>query len=317
MKEKVFLSVIICILLLAGCQGIKEAGDKKSEYSVFYLNTAGNQIESVGYDPVNQDTRKLVEEYLEQLINAPIESGLQSALPKDVNLLSYGVENNRLFLYFDKSYSLMDTTREVLARAAMVRTFVQIPKIECISIYVEDAPLQDAKGNYVGIMTADSFVENVGRQINNFVEQNIVLYFATEDGKNLVEVEEDVYTTSNVSSEKLVLLHLMESNPEKGYISAIPAGTNLLSVSTLDGVCFVNFDSGFLEQNYAVSEQVVLYSIVNSLCELPNVSRVQISVNGETQLVYREECALDELYERNLDLITTLELEETEEETDD
>ena len=45
----------------------------------------------------------------------------------------------------------------------------------------------------------------------------------------------------------------------------------------------------------------MLYSIVNSLSELPTISKVQISVNGDTNSVYRDKFRLDELYERNLD----------------
>ena len=61
-----------------------------------------------------------------------------------------------------------------------------------------------------------------------------------------------------------------------------------MSVSVLDGVCFVNLDNGFLTQNFEIAEGVVIYSIVNSLAELPNINKVQLSVNGDTSSVYRE-----------------------------
>ena len=32
--------------------------------------------------------------------------------------------------------------------------------------------------------------------------------------------------------------------------AAIPFGTNLVSVSVMDGVCLVNLDEGFLAQNF-------------------------------------------------------------------
>ena len=83
--------------------------------------------------------------------------------------------------------------------------------------------------------------------------------------------------------------------------SAIPDGTKLLGVSVLDGVCFVNFSEGFLNQNYEIAEPVVIYSIVNSLAELSNVNKVQISINGDSNQVYREKMELSVMYERNLD----------------
>ena len=49
----------------------------------------------------------------------------------------------------------------------------------------------------------------------------------------------------------------------------------------------------------------LIYSIVNSLVELSNVNKVQIAVNGKTDIVFRETFNLVNLYERNLELIKT------------
>ena len=68
-------------------------------------------------------------------------------------------------------------------------------------------------------------------------------------------------------------------------------------------VGFVNLNEGFLNQNYEVAEPVVIYSIVNSLAELANINKVQISVNGDSQGVYREKLELNTVYERNLDYL--------------
>ena len=56
-------------------------------------------------------------------------------------------------------------------------------------------------------------------------------------------------------------------------------------------------------QGYDVTEAVPVYSIVNSLTGLPGISRVQILINGETDLVYRESIRFDTIFERNLDLV--------------
>ena len=60
-----------------------------------------------------------------------------------------------------------------------------------------------------------------------------------------------------------------------------------------------------MKQLYNVTADVVIYSIANSLVELPNVNKVQIAVNGKTDIVYRETFNLSNLYERNLDLVKT------------
>ena len=65
----------------------------------------------------------------------------------------------------------------------------------------------------------------------------------------------------------------------------------------------MNLNESFVNQNYDIDESVVIYSIVNSLTELDEVDYVQISVNGDTSGVYREELSLDTLYEKNLQLV--------------
>ena len=42
---------------------------------------------------------------------------------------------------------------------------------------------------------------------------------------------------------------------------------------------------------------------MDSLTELSGIVKVQILVNGETNLVYKESMRLDTIYERNLDII--------------
>ena len=67
----------------------------------------------------------------------------------------------------------------------------------------------------------------------------------------------------------------------------------------------MNFDENFLNQIYNVSTDVAIYSVVNSLAELTSVNKVQISINGETNLMYRESVSLSTVFERNLSLVTT------------
>ncbi len=77
----------------------------------------------------------------------------------------------------------------------------------------------------------------------------------------------------------------------------------MVSVSIKDGICYVNLDQNFLTQVYNVTSEVTIYSITNSLIELGGVNQVQIMVEGESNLMYREKISLDTLFERNLELI--------------
>ena len=308
-KNKLSIILILTLILSSvatGCSRNESANLESGERCIYYLNNTGSGLVGVPFNEKAENTDEMIVECMKALMKDPEGEEYRedsSVFTEDVVFKDYVLEGNQLSLYFDEGYYDIDVKREILLRAAVVKSLVQIPDVQCVAFFVADAPLKDAKERFVGVMTEDSFVENVGRQNNSVVSLKITLYYASSDGKNLVPVEKEVYTTANISSEKLVLQHLMENPGIPGMQSPIPSVSTLLSVSTLDGTCLVNLDSGFLEQNYKINEDVVIYSIVDSLCELTNVNKVQISVNGETDIVYRDNYSLENIYERNLDLV--------------
>ena len=225
-----------------------------------------------------------------------------------MEVTDYSLDGVMLSIHFDADYSSMTEVEEVLCRAAVVLTMTQIPGVDCVSFYVADAPLTDIRGNIVGSMNQDSFIENPGEQINSIQCTTLKLYFANETGDGLVEeTRSDVYYSSNVSMEKLIMEQLLEGTQTEGAKSAIPAGTKLINVSVVDGVCYVSLDENFKNQDYQVNEAVVIYSIVDSLTELSTISKVQISVNGDTSGTYRDNFKLSDMYDRNLDYVVSLE----------
>jgi germination protein M len=194
---------------------------------------------------------------------------------------------------------------------------VQINGVSYVSFTVEGEAYRDKSGGVVGSMSADSFVENPGEQINSSIETTLTLYFASEDGTHLVAETRDVHYSSNISLEKLVIEKLTSGPKTEGLLATIPTGTKLITLSVVDGVCYVNLDDTFRNQNEEISEQVVLYSIVDSLTALESVDKVQISINGDTSGKCRYNYDLSAMYEGDDSLILETEGEtETEEETE-
>ena len=176
----------------------------------------------------------------------------------------------------------------------MVRTMTQISGIDCVSFYVDEKPLTDVNGKMVGTMYAESFVENPGEQINTIQNTNLTLYFSNQAGDGLVKETRRVHYSSNISLEKLIMEQLLEGPESKNGRSAIPSGTKLMSVSLVDGVCYVSFDENFKNQDYSVNEAIVIYSIVDSLVEGAGVRQVQITINGESNAKYMEKVDLSQ-----------------------
>lgn len=298
--------LLLLLLLLAGCQSKEQKDipqDDKGGYDIYYLNQAETGLEAADYEPSGTTAEELIEELLEQLSSVPADTNLKSVLTRDTTVSSYSFENGQLSLDFSIGYQQMKNTREILARMAVVRTMCQITEVEYVSFLTGGNPLMDSKGTPVGPMNADSFVENPGSTADNYAVTTATLYFANESGDKLVEETVNISYSSNISLERVVVEQLISGPITEGAYPTILPETKLISISTKDGICYVNLDNGFLGQGYDVTEAVPIYSIVNSLTGIAGISRVQILINGETNLVYRESIRFDTIFERNLDII--------------
>lgn len=303
MKKK--MSAILCLIgciLLVGCAQKKQADD--TEPYIYYFNTEEKILEKAEYQGPENSAEKEINAMLEEMKNTPEALELQSVIPKGVEIESFSLQKDQLELHFNDAYRKMKKGQEVLCRAAVVQTLVQIDEVSFVSFYVEDEPLKDSKGVPIGLMRAEDFVQNTGSSLNNYQTTTLNLYFANEDGTKLSnEKVSDVHYSSNTSIEKLIVEQLMKGPASGNASPTIPKAVKLLGVSIKDGICYVNFDSSFLTEGYNQKPEVPIYSIVNSIIEGGNASQVQILVDGSSDVVFKESIKLDRPFEWNADLI--------------
>lgn len=296
-----FLLLIFLCPAAVGCTGQSE--EEKSGYQIWYMNQEETRLECEYKELQAKNVEGLLKEALELLRENPEDAGYKPVLPEDVRIESYKIEHNQLYLNFSVEYMDMSKVYEVLCRAALVRTLCQLPGIDYIGFRVADQPLMDLKGKAVGLMNEEQFIENAGEEINAYRTADLTLYYTNETGDRLITQRVPMEYNSNISLERLIVERLIEGPPYEGAYPTIPANTKLLSVSVRDGICYVNLDGGFLETGYNVTESIPVYSIVNSLIQNTDAQKVQISINGETNRVFRESISFDTIFEKNEDLV--------------
>jgi len=291
-------------LLLCTACGNRQQTQEGVSYKIYYVNNEETKIVEREYVSVTTDGELLLEELLEQLAHISEKMEYETLLGKEISVEGYTLENGLLTLDFDESYKNLRGTREILVRASIVRTLTQIPGVERMAFTVMGEQLTDAVGTVVGVMAADTFIENAGNEINAYEKVDLKLYFANETGECLVEENRrNVVYNSNISLEKLVVEKVVEGPMTEGAYPTVNPTTKIVSVTVKDGTCYVNLNNDFLNQPYNVASDVTIYSITNSLVELSNVNRVQIAVNGESNISYRENMSLNNVFERNLDIL--------------
>lgn len=297
------LSCALILLLGVACGGSDVSAE--GYVTIYYLNNAETGLVTQQYQTkASQENRnEQIDELIGQLGLIPDKLEYRPPIGNSVKILSYHTEENHITLDFDEQYRELPPTTEILVRAAVVRTLTQIDGITHVNFLVRGEALVDNLGNVVGAMTADQFVDNEGDEINSYEQADLRLYFADETGTKLLACNRNVRFSSNISMEKLVVEQLILGPSQDGFYPVINPETKVVNVTVKDGICYVNLTDSFLTQTNSVTPEIAIYSMVNSLVELSNINKVQISVNGETNLTYQESISLTNVFERNLELL--------------
>jgi len=298
-----FVLLLAMCCCMAACKGETGEPGQQNSIQVYYLNREETTIAPVEYVLRATDKTDAVAEVMYVMTTEPEENSLKASLSSSIEIYSCTINDGKLIIDFARTYKDMPATTEILVRAAIVRTVTQIEGIDTVEFRMEGEPMMDYAGILVGVMSPEQFIDNEGTEINAYQEVTLQLYFANADGTALVPVSRKVEYNTNISLEKLVMEQLIGGPEGNEANPTINPATKVINVTVNDGTCYVNLDQTFLTQVYTVSSEVTIYSIVNSLVELDNVNKVQILVNGESEISYRESISLNAALGRNLDLV--------------
>lgn len=298
-KRLAFICILILCVLFGACDKKDNESDDKKKIDIYYINTKTSGFATESYQMNSTKKEGQINELIYMLKKAPENIVYKSAIPDNVTMDFAFDENGSLVINFASSYNVLTGIPEVLCRATIVKTLSQLDDVEYIQFNVNGQPLLDSNGNVVGLLTRDDFIDETGA--NTYYK--VKLYYANEDGDGLIEYITDINYTGTEKIEELVIKQLINGPTELGMHQTIPDGTILLNVSKNAGICFVDLNEKFLEKMSGVDDVIPIYSIVNTLVELPDINKVQFTINSQVQKTYHEGIAFDVTFERNLDLL--------------
>ncbi len=293
----ILATVIVGMLLFTAC-GKQKATYGNGAVDLYFVDSNQTNLVTISYEIKNEKVTDKVREILEQMNKKSKKINYIPAIPDSVNISNVLVSDKTLYIDFDSNYLQMKKVEELLCRSAIVLTMTQLNEIDYVSFKVNHNQYLSATG-----MKAADFVDNSGSNINAYQELEVVLYYANESGDKLIATNYSGLYAQNTSVEKFIIERLIKGPTNSNYKRTLPSGLKLVSVITKDGICYVDFDSTFLEGRIDVQPEIQLYSVVNSLVELAYVNKVQISINGETDKKYRDYVSLQDAFNRNLDII--------------
>ena len=300
MKKRKITALVMALVLgavaFSGC-GKKET---ESKYKIYYINEEQGEVLAESFVPSEETTQTMLEEMTEKLNKKNAEG--HTLLPENIEIQSCVDDDGMIRVDFNQEYHDLNPVDEVLLRASIVKDYVQIPNIYLVTITAEGTPIVDSKGQEIGAMSLDSFLENTGKEIMAYQYKELNLYFTNEEGNQLVPEARQVYYHGNTPIEKVIVEQLLRGPGESGHYATLPSDTRIVGVSVADGIAYVNLGKQFVDEALPVDAQIPIYSIVNSLIDAGNVSQVQISINGDTSLLFKDKVDMNQLFQVNHEL---------------
>lgn len=320
MKLKKALSLILVVALTLSLMSVLSAcNNQESNDGKILIYYANNTADDLHYKAEKIKTKDvepidIILNLLDKMFDANLEEeSYYSVKPQEVEINSINLKDGVVAIDFNSEYLKLTNVREIILRAGVVLTLIQVPDVIGVTFTVDNAPIRNSNQETIGTMTKEQFV-NVLLNEEGMLKQTIDLkvYFANENKDKLVGVP---YTFSidntSLSMEEYLITKLIEgpqdiSNENASEIIDTPKvnptlekNVTLISVVTTDKTCYINFGSDFLEQHQEVSDEIMIYSIVNTICQLPYVASVQFLIDGEKDVELHKTISFADKFQYN------------------
>ncbi len=303
MKRALWVILALAVLL-TGCSLF--VGMETPQTMEFYYCQPQNQnTQSLDYGSITgtlatedyvPKTDASMEQIVADYLDGPRTEDLWAPYPAGLQVVSCSLEQGILTLIFNETWNQCTGLQKTMAQACLVSTMTQLPQVNQLRLATEtDADIETlVPSDY---LVFDDFATN------DWV--TISVYFGGSDGRYLVRETR----SCDLPEEALpaYVLRQLFSGPQSAEAKAVlPAGTTLLQVQVNQGVCTINLSEQFVSKapEDHLQARLIVFSVVNTLTELPQVECVRFLCSGRTlgdyggldlsEALFREEAALDQ-----------------------
>lgn len=294
----IILIAVITILLIVNPQ--KKADDYA--YNLYFLSSDdgafGFKAEKHYLNYTSDET--IAKALINILISGPKSRDLVSPFPENLRLVSLKKTGNVIYINYSKQYLDLTAFEMNLADYCVIKSLSGISGISRFSFSVEGGPHPISGYKFVSL---ENFIPD--KDSFKIFTKNITLYYPSEDYSSLIARNITFSIHGHEAIEKKVLSMLMYGTEHSNLRLKLPLNTFLYSVSVINNTVNLNFTEEFLEyanEENSMRGKLTIYSIVNSLTELPNINNVKFEVEGKPISVYAG-INLDEPLTRNKDFI--------------
>jgi len=234
------------------------------------------------------DNIAVIEAVLQGLQEGPQASAFSPSIPQGVYIqgarLEIGAEANTLVVEFSSSFNnIVQPIEMTFATSSLVYTLTGLDFVNQLSFYVDGTPMLNADGNLFGLRSRENTsLEDV--TVLTVATADVLLYFTNEQMTHLIGEPRTIDINPLEGIERFILDAFLEGPQTDELFAVIPAGTMYNRVERMGDTVFVGFTQDFYDSlvgGGSTLEKMMVFSLVNTLTERPDVRRVQIFIDGE------------------------------------
>ncbi len=232
------------------------------------------------------------------LAEGPNSQLLRKPIPNGTEIRGISMKGGVAIVDLSKEFQNTNGLDEVTSRLSIVNTLTEIEGVNKVRLRIEGEDMIGPSGMPFGDMVP-AVLDNEGKPVPGEIK-TITLYFSDSQAMYLVGEKREVSLAKGALLEEQAIIELMAGPRTDELWGAIPDGSKLLSVSTKDGICTVNFSKEYVDNTPGgtASERMAIYSVVNTLTELEGVQKVQFLIEGKKQEIYSH-AIFDEPFSRD------------------
>lgn len=301
----VLLSMLILVVSV-GCNTSTDSYASLEGPKVYLVNEEENSLEGIDInlnEIVDQSKTNEIVDYIFILLSNGVSSSDFKPTITDVELIQYyNIEGTHITLNLNRAYYDLSFSQEIFLRASIVKSLTSFDAIDSVEFFVNGVPLIIDSSTALGRQYSSDVQVTYDKATSREVFENVVIYLPNEDKSRLNARYTTITLTPNKKLEAIVVEEILDNEEQ-----ILPNDVKLLNIYTHEGICFVDFSAEFQTALLpsGISERIAIYSLVNSLTELSNITNVQILVEGKKAATFQGTLSLNRIFTKNFSLIET------------
>lgn len=290
--KKIIRLIILLAVASAVIIGIAEMNDNRDSDNInlYFFNRDKSTITALEKEITSKDENELYTNIADALIKGPSDKKHTAIMDKSVTVKNITKSGNSLAIDFSENYKDSD----LLTTYAVVKTYTQLDGITSVKVSADGVDI-----------LPDGYIrgDDINLESDYDSATGITLYFADTGKTKLVKEYRKININDTRPVEQYIITELLKGPENKDNAKLLSSDTGVLSVETTDGTCYVNFKQDFINKNTSSqnTENLIIYSIVNSLTERDNIENVQFLIEGKKTDKFGG-INISELFYRNTDI---------------